>query len=100
MSIERNSAGPTGIRTEDTGSGLCVFWFIVKLSYCTYILQNKFSDFSPHRSSRKSCCSVSVRDHPAHCHPPVHSPVPFTWTFSNSEDSSEASVDENEVKPS
>uniref|UniRef100_A0A8C2BPW5 KAT8 regulatory NSL complex subunit 1-like n=1 Tax=Cyprinus carpio TaxID=7962 RepID=A0A8C2BPW5_CYPCA len=48
------------------------------------------------RSSRKSCSSVSVRDHPAHCHPPVHSPVPFTCTFSTSEDSSEASVDENE----
>ncbi|XP_016410219.1 KAT8 regulatory NSL complex subunit 1-like protein isoform X2 [Sinocyclocheilus rhinocerous] len=48
------------------------------------------------RSSRKSCSSVSVRDHPAHCHPPVRSPVPFTWTFSTSEDSPEASVDEKE----
>ncbi|XP_058644186.1 KAT8 regulatory NSL complex subunit 1-like protein isoform X2 [Onychostoma macrolepis] len=48
------------------------------------------------RSSRKSCSSVSERDHPAHCHPPVHSPVPFTWTFITSEDSSEASVDEKE----
>ncbi|XP_016322961.1 KAT8 regulatory NSL complex subunit 1-like protein [Sinocyclocheilus anshuiensis] len=48
------------------------------------------------RSSRKICFSVSVREHPAHCHPPVHSPVPFTWTFSTSEDSSEASVDEKE----
>ncbi|XP_026127257.1 KAT8 regulatory NSL complex subunit 1-like protein [Carassius auratus] len=48
------------------------------------------------RSSRKSCSSVSARDHPARCHPPIHSPVPFTWTFSTSEDSSEASVDEKE----
>ncbi|XP_073769091.1 KAT8 regulatory NSL complex subunit 1-like protein isoform X1 [Danio rerio] len=30
------------------------------------------------RSSRKSCSSVCVRDHPAHCHPPAHPPVPST----------------------
>ncbi|KAL1267571.1 hypothetical protein QQF64_032934 [Cirrhinus molitorella] len=48
------------------------------------------------RSSRKSCSSVSVKDHPAHCCPPVHSPASFTWTFSPSEDPSEASVDEKE----
>ncbi|XP_043105633.1 KAT8 regulatory NSL complex subunit 1-like protein isoform X2 [Puntigrus tetrazona] len=48
------------------------------------------------RSSRKSCSSVSVRDHPAHCHPPVRSPVRFSWTFSTSQDLSEVSVDEKE----
>ncbi|XP_073702349.1 KAT8 regulatory NSL complex subunit 1-like protein [Garra rufa] len=48
------------------------------------------------RPSRKSCSSVSVRDHPAHCRPTVHSPVPFTWTFSPYEDPSEARVDEKE----
>ncbi len=47
MSVERNSAGPAGIRTEDTGSGLCIVWFIVKLSYCTYIFQHIFSAFFP-----------------------------------------------------
>ncbi|XP_050976076.1 KAT8 regulatory NSL complex subunit 1-like protein isoform X2 [Labeo rohita] len=48
------------------------------------------------RPSRKSWSSVSARDHLAHCRPPVHSPVPFTWTFSPSEDPSESSVDEQE----
>lgn len=32
------------------------------------------------RSSRKSCSSVCVRDYPAHCHPPAHSPVPSTFS--------------------
>ncbi len=77
---------------------------VYSLVYCKAVLLHIYFSvhifcFPPrHRSSRKSCSSVSVRDRPAHGHPPVHSPVPFTRTFSTSEDSSEASVVEKEVK--
>ncbi|XP_051564240.1 KAT8 regulatory NSL complex subunit 1-like protein [Myxocyprinus asiaticus] len=40
--------------------------------------------------------SVSVRDHPAYCHPPVQSPVPSTWNSSSPEDHTEAIVDDRE----
>ncbi|XP_056321853.1 KAT8 regulatory NSL complex subunit 1-like protein isoform X2 [Danio aesculapii] len=32
------------------------------------------------RSSRRSCSSVCVRNHPAHCHSPAHSPDPSTFS--------------------
>ncbi|XP_051762589.1 KAT8 regulatory NSL complex subunit 1-like protein isoform X2 [Ctenopharyngodon idella] len=51
------------------------------------------------RPCKRNCSSVFVRDHPAHCHPPVHSPVPSTWTFSPSEAPSEASVEDREPLP-
>ncbi|XP_051567030.1 KAT8 regulatory NSL complex subunit 1-like protein isoform X2 [Myxocyprinus asiaticus] len=46
------------------------------------------------RSSRS--IAVSVREHPAHCHPHVHSPVPFTCNAGSSEDQTEAIVDDTE----
>ncbi|XP_067300389.1 KAT8 regulatory NSL complex subunit 1-like protein [Pseudorasbora parva] len=51
------------------------------------------------RSSRRSCSFVSVRDHTAHCYPPVYFPVPSTWTFSPPEAPSEASVEDREPLP-
>ncbi|XP_077071382.1 KAT8 regulatory NSL complex subunit 1-like protein isoform X1 [Siphateles boraxobius] len=48
---------------------------------------------------RRSCFSVPVRDHLAHCNPSVYSPVPSTWTFSPPEAPSEASVEDREPLP-
>ncbi|KAA0715551.1 KAT8 regulatory NSL complex subunit 1-like protein [Triplophysa tibetana] len=50
-----------------------------------------------HRSSRRSCSSVS--EPPAYCHSPVDSPVPSTWTSSPPEGQTEASVDDTEPVP-
>lgn len=51
------------------------------------------------RSSRRSCSSVSLRDHPSHCHPPVYSPVPSTWTLISPEAPPEASLEDREPLP-
>ncbi|XP_073711456.1 KAT8 regulatory NSL complex subunit 1-like protein [Misgurnus anguillicaudatus] len=47
-------------------------------------------------SIRKSCFAVSVKDHSAHCHPPVDSSGPSTRISSPPEDQTEASVDDRE----
>ncbi|XP_051997754.1 KAT8 regulatory NSL complex subunit 1-like protein isoform X2 [Xyrauchen texanus] len=58
-----------------------------------------FCDQSRRHSNRirsPMCTSVYVRDHPAHCHPPVQSPVPSTWNSSSPEDHTEAIVYDRE----